>query len=206
MATFKEVFLKQLDKQGYEVVGETIFACCAHNRDLGFKNKSCDECDECSALDPRCYAESWEQECNEENDGISTHLFNACLKPKSVLADSGAREVFSTGGVREPKDSSFEQLPAIALYRLAKHFYNGEKKYGKRNWQKGIKWSSCVNAIFRHTIKFMIGSKDEDHLAAIMWNAATLCEYEVTHPELNDLQSGELDEETLNKIRGGINV
>ena len=29
-------------------------------------------------------------------------------------------------------------LPPNALLRLARHFENGSKKYGDRNWEKGI--------------------------------------------------------------------
>jgi len=104
--------------------------------------------------------------------------------------------------MREPKCEAFDLMSPIALYRLAKHFHNGAKKYSRRNWQKGIAWSTCINAIFRHTLKFMTyGNTDEDHLAAIMWNAMVLAEYETTHPEMNDLAWSELDKEMTEKIK-----
>jgi hypothetical protein len=105
-----------------------------------------------------------------------------------MLEDSGERIASKTGGLREPKPERFDLMSPVGLYRLARHYANGAKKYGDHNWEKGVDYSGCINAIFRHTIKFMLGSKDEDHLAAIAWNAFALMEYEVACPELNDLE------------------
>lgn len=109
------------------------------------------------------------------------------VKPQSTLVDSGVRIVSPTGGLREPKEEYFHLIPMDPMMRLAKHYYNGSIKYGKRNWQKGVYWSTCIDAIFRHVFKFKEGHNEEDHLAAACWNIVALMEYQTTHPELNDL-------------------
>ena len=110
----------------------------------------------------------------------------------SGLKDSGQRTVSKTGGLREPKPERFDLMSLVALYKEARHYGNGAKKYGDRNWQKGVNYSTCVNAIMRHALKYMLfGNRDEDHLSAIRWNAGALAEYEITYPELNDLAWGE---------------
>jgi hypothetical protein len=111
----------------------------------------------------------------------------------SGLKDSGRRTQYGdNGGMREPKPERFDLMSLVALYKEARHYANGAKKYENRNWQKGVNYSTCVNAIMRHALKYMLfGNRDEDHLSAIRWNAGALAEYEITHPELNDLAWGE---------------
>src|SRR3954470_1453827 len=57
----------------------------------------------------------------------------------TAVKDSGQRQEFSTGAVRDTQTGKGfpHLLPSHALLRLAKHFENGAKKYGKNNWRKG---------------------------------------------------------------------
>jgi len=56
-------------------------------------------------------------------------------------------------------------------------------------------FSRCVASLKRHLMKFQQGLKDEDHLAAIMFNAMALIHYEemiergVLPASLNDMPS-----------------
>jgi hypothetical protein len=47
-----------------------------------------------------------------------------------------------------------------------------------RNWENGMPFSRCVASLKRHVMKFQHGKRDEDHLAAIMFNAMALIHYE----------------------------
>ena len=66
-------------------------------------------------------------------------------------------------------------------------------KYAERNWEKGMPFSRCVASLKRHLMKFLQGKRDEDHLAAIMFNTMALIHYEemiergVLPRNLNDL-------------------
>lgn len=90
------------------------------------------------------------------------------------VQDGGQREVFSTGGQREPATGKgrFDLLPPEALIRLAKHYAAGALKYADHNWEKGLPLSRFIDSAFRHLIQFMAGDRSEDHLAAVLWNIA----------------------------------
>jgi hypothetical protein len=117
-----------------------------------------------------------------------------CCNP-STIKDSGRREDFSTGSRRDIRDGKgrFDLLPARALFRIARHFEAGAKKYGDRNWEKGQPLSRYLDSALRHLACHMRGDRDEDHLAAAGWNILCLIDtYERVSEnklpkELNDL-------------------
>lgn len=75
---------------------------------------------------------------------------------------------------------------------------NGAIKYGDRNWEKGQPLSRYIDSALRHIQKFMMGFRDEDHLAAARWNLGALMHTErmirdgTLPPTLNDLPSWRL--------------
>jgi len=85
------------------------------------------------------------------------------------VKDSGERQEFYTGAVRDREvgKGRFDLLPAYALTRLAKHYENGAKKYCDRNWEKGMPLSRYLDSAMRHLVKYLGGSREEDHLAAV---------------------------------------
>jgi len=94
----------------------------------------------------------------------------------NYLSDSGSREKFPTGAVRDiPKGKGrFDAISPIFLERLAIHMGNADEKYkddgGCRNWEKGIPCSIYWNAHIRHGNQYLMGDRSEDHLSAIAWN------------------------------------
>jgi hypothetical protein len=60
------------------------------------------------------------------------------------------------------------------MERDARHLEFGAKKYGDRNWEKGQPLSRYYDSAIRHMNKFMMGHRDEDHLAAARWNIGAL--------------------------------
>lgn len=96
------------------------------------------------------------------------------------VQDSGERQEFSTGSVRDTNKGKgrFDLIPAHALKRLAQHYENGAVKYGDRNWEKGQPLSRYMDSAIRHAYAYLGGSKDEDHLAAVAWNALAAIETE----------------------------
>jgi hypothetical protein len=93
---------------------------------------------------------------------------------KSVKDDGGVRDVTAAGGERESAigKGRFDLLPPTALLRLAQHYENGARKYAPRNWEKGLPLSRFIDSAFRHLVQFMDGDREEDHLAAVLWNIA----------------------------------
>ena len=92
----------------------------------------------------------------------------------TAVKDSGARQQFGTGSVRDTRDGKgrYDLISPIALRRLAKHYENGAKKYGDRNWEQGQPLSRYLDSAMRHTCAILHGMTDEDHAAAVMWNMA----------------------------------
>lgn len=89
-----------------------------------------------------------------------------------VIKDSGSREHYSTGAVRDHKRGvgRMDLLPWEAIMRVSKHCEQGALKYGERNVDKGIPQHSLVDSAFRHLAKYMSGWDDEAHLVAACWN------------------------------------
>lgn len=105
------------------------------------------------------------------------------------LRDSGEREKFTTGAIREPDTDRgrYDLLPPRPLRRLAIHYERGARKYAPRNWEKGLSWSRCFCSMVRHAFQWLAGDNVEDHLAAVVWNAFTLMHYEEFYAEGCDI-------------------
>lgn len=107
------------------------------------------------------------------------------------IDDGGERISFDTGAVREPTSGKgrFDLISLFAMNRLARWYELGAGKYAPRNWEKGIPFSRCLDSALRHINKYQRGMRDEDHLAAAVWNRVALLHFEETgqDEELNDL-------------------
>ena len=74
---------------------------------------------------------------------------------------------------------------------VAKHMEEGSKKYGERNWEKGIPVSRYIDSATRHLLKHLRGDKDEPHETAFCWNLMC-CIWTCIHkPELNEYREAE---------------
>lgn len=107
--------------------------------------------------------------------------------PKMV---SGQGEMKKTefGALRESNQGRgrFDLIPYEAVEALAKWYEAGAEKYDERNWESGISVKDCINRMCRHASKVASGWTDEDHLAAVMWNAAAAITMMQRKPECND--------------------
>ncbi len=97
-----------------------------------------------------------------------------------AIKDSGDRCVFKTGATRDMQEGKgrYDLMPPRAMFRLAQHFEDGAKKYGERNWEKGIPLNSFINSALRHIFNYMAGERGEDHLIAAAWNMIAAAETE----------------------------
>lgn len=89
------------------------------------------------------------------------------------LKDGGERNVYATGGMREPHGDRARPvlLSPMVMRRLAEHMAAGAEKYEERNWEKGLPLSSFIDSMQRHLYDLQEGLIDEDHAVAILWNA-----------------------------------
>lgn len=117
------------------------------------------------------------------------------MKDIPTVKDSGVRENFSTGSVRDTRAGKgrYDLLPTRAMRRIARHFEAGAVKYGDRNWEKGQPLSRYMDSAMRHLMTHLEGHRDEDHLAAAAWNILACIETEervfegFLHHDLHDL-------------------
>jgi len=108
---------------------------------------------------------------------------------KFTLKDSGQRESFDSGMVRDTREGKgrFDLISPIALRRLAVIYEKGAIKYEPRNWEKGAPFSRFMDSALRHLNQYKEGRRDEDHLAQACWNLFCILHFSETKPELNDL-------------------
>jgi hypothetical protein len=111
-----------------------------------------------------------------------------------VTKDSGARQEFETGAKRDTQTGKdrYDLIPTHALRRVAGLYARGAEKYDDNNWHKGIPFSRCLSSLERHLNQWKQGDTEEDHLAAVVWNALAIMHYqEVGRVDLDDLHRGQ---------------
>lgn len=96
------------------------------------------------------------------------------------MHDSGKRQSFTTGAVRDSADNkpALELISPFSLERLGEWLRLGAQKYRSRNWESGMPISRVVASLERHIQAFKKGDESEDHLAAVMCNAMFILHYE----------------------------
>lgn len=100
--------------------------------------------------------------------------------PAFVTKDSGRRESFPTGAQRDSQDDKprYDLIPVEPLRRLAELYARGARKYSDDNFKKGMPYRRVYASLFRHLMQWASGDAQEDHLAAVAWNAFALMFYE----------------------------
>jgi hypothetical protein len=87
---------------------------------------------------------------------------------------------FATGAVRDSDADgvAMHLLCPTALLRVAAIYREGEVKYGKANWLKGMDTGETLNHTLRHLALFMEGNKNEDHLAKAVWGIFAIMHFQ----------------------------
>jgi len=98
------------------------------------------------------------------------------IDDKFIIKDSGKREEFASGMVRDTSGNKIDYtliFDGPMLERWAIHLTNGAKKYAKRNWMKAAgdaELERFKESALRHFIQWLRGERDEDHAAAVIFN------------------------------------
>lgn len=100
---------------------------------------------------------------------------------------------FNTGAIRDSQDGKedyIETISWLAMKRYAKYMTGKKYKYGAGNFKKGIPISNYEQSLLRHIQKYLSNKyegsdieKNEDHLAAIVFNT-----FGIMHEEATTLQ------------------
>lgn len=105
------------------------------------------------------------------------------MKKEYSTRDSGSREEFSTGAMRDTQNGKarWDLLPVKELKRVAELYARGAEKYGENNYQRGMPVSRFSSSLQRHLYSFMLNeSTEEDHLAAVVFNALAMMMFQNT--------------------------
>jgi len=109
------------------------------------------------------------------------------LTTEYTTKDSGERQDFATGSRRDTQDGKprYDLIGQELLDRLAALMERGAVKYGEDNWRLGQPASRYIASGLRHLFQWKNGERDEDHLAAVVFNIGGLmqlqeqCGYEL---------------------------
>jgi hypothetical protein len=185
---------------------------CVEAKDMVFKDQSGQRfmsCPKCSLRAPElhikqdgccnlCRTTSGKWTILAEDNPDAKAILDAFSAPKFTLKDSGQREEFPTGSVRDTREGKgrFDLISPIALKRLAVVYERGAAKYSSHNWRLGQPLSRYLDSALRHTFQVLEGKEDEDHAAQAAWNLFAFIETQARikngelSAELNDLWQG----------------
>jgi len=100
------------------------------------------------------------------------------VEPVEAVESPGQEQMikYPSGAVRNPATGKPrpDLISPFAEERLGKLLAEGAAVYGENNWTYGLPDSRCFAATRRHLMAFQQGNRDEDHLAAAMFNVMVL--------------------------------
>ena len=97
------------------------------------------------------------------------------MSKKYVTKDSGKRQEFTSGMVRDSNDDKprFDLCYQPMIKRWAELMDRGAVKYGENNWQLANSEEELARfkaSAYRHFFQYINGEDDEDHAAAVFFN------------------------------------
>lgn len=123
---------------------------------------------------------------------VAAHFQGKILESISTFQNTG-EEKWLYIAIQQFIDVYMGKDCATAMLEVAIHMEEGAKKYGEKNWQKGIPARCYVDSAVRHYLKFRRGDKDERHDRAFLWNMMCCIWTCKRFPLLNDYLGGEFD-------------
>lgn len=123
---------------------------------------------------------------NFSNNGDMTTV-SVPIRKESLVSTTPPDQIneFDTGAIRSSDENKtlWDLIPVECLERVAIKYTDGAKIYGKHNWKKGIPTERYVGGALRHFMQWRLGQRDEDHLAACVFNLFGIMFNEFTEKE-----------------------
>lgn len=121
-------------------------------------------------------------------------LYEHQNRPATKVDNDGNKEE-STGVKFDQDKPRFDLVPQGPYYKVVELYTHGAKKYGDRNWEKGIVFSRLIAAAQRHLHSFVCGENEDresgcHHLASVVFYCFAMMEFQIRGKrELDDRQS-----------------
>lgn len=97
------------------------------------------------------------------------------------------RTTFSTGAERGiDKQSRLALIPLEALEAMGEALAEGEVKYGRDNWIKGIPMTNLLEHAIRHCYAYLRGHTTENDIGHALWNLMAAAYFMKNRPDLDD--------------------
>jgi hypothetical protein len=129
---------------------------------------------------------------NNHHESIVKHIRNPDKHGIRATLDSVKKSKAVLEGNKFDKEKvRYDLLPLDALEEIGKVFTMGSKKYGDRNWEKGMSWGRLFAAALRHLFAFWMG-EDYDkesglfHTSHAAWNVIALLMYQKRKVGIDD--------------------
>jgi hypothetical protein len=140
--------------------------------------------------------------CGKGKEGVPYRMHgkvfcsDACLTTHLSLTSAAEQE----GNKFDNDKLRTDLLPIRALEEITEVFTFGAKKYGDRNWEKGLKWTRLVGAMLRHLFAYIRGEdRDKEsgllHLAHLGCTVLMALTFYRTHKNLDDRVKEETTDE-----------
>jgi hypothetical protein len=111
-----------------------------------------------------------------DSNDLSASSLPTVPKSEPTIKDSGARQQFDSGMVRDVTTDKINYALALdgpLFERYARHLTLGARKYAERNWMKAsgaAELKRFRESALRHFWQWWNGETDEDHFAACVFN------------------------------------
>ena len=124
------------------------------------------------------------------DERLETNVLNAIQKfldsENEAWLYTALDEFFGTESNTEDNTIS---VWADRILDLSIHYEEGARKYGERNWEKGIPVHCYIDSAVRHYLKLLRGDQDEPHDRAFVWNILGAIWTVKNKPELLDIKT-----------------
>lgn len=173
-------------KSGSQCTLPGLDICCGYSKWSERVPKSCSTCAHESSSSP---CQGPERFCEHFSkwqvaSGSSSRYYRRAKKD-NITALKNIAKTFGKGVKFDRDKPRYDLIPPHALEDLAKVYAFGAKKYGDRNWEKGLEYGRMYRAAIGHMNQWWLGDKADSesgmsHLTHAAFCVLGLLEYELT--------------------------